>query len=175
MDLKNRWNLKNPPDIFCLDALTRVYPDARIVWTHRDPARVLASVCSLVATVRSIFSDEVPRPALGEAQLAYWSEGIRRALAFRRREGHGRFVDVQMADLVERPLDTVAQVYQVVLTKCDKVKAGPLTSLIDACKGELATHSAAYPEIAVTSANKGNGVANLRTTIATLARQNELG
>lgn len=107
-----RWNLKNPPDIFCLDALTRVYPDARIVWTHRDPARVLASVCSLVATVRSVFSDDVPRNPVGEAQLAYWSEGIRRALAFRRREGHGRFVDVQMADLVERPLDTVAQVYE---------------------------------------------------------------
>ena len=72
-------------------------------------------------------------------------------------------------------LDTVAQVYQVVLTKCDKVKEGPLTSLIEACKCELATHSAAYPDIAVTSANKGDGVANLRTTIATLARQNELG
>ena len=74
-----------------------------------------------------------------------------------------------------KSLDTVAQVYQVVLTKCDKVKEGPLTSLIEACKCELATHSAAYPDIAVTSANKGNGVANLRTTIATLARQNELG
>ena len=72
-------------------------------------------------------------------------------------------------------LDTAAQVYQVVLTKCDKVKAGQLTSLIEACKGELATHSAAYPEIAVTSANKGNGVANLRTTIAALARQKKLG
>ncbi len=107
----HRWNLKNPPDIFFLDALTRVHPDARIVWTHRDPARVLASVCSLVATVRSIFSDDVRRASLGEAQLANWSEGIRRALAFRRREGPGRFVDVQMSDLVERPLETVATVY----------------------------------------------------------------
>jgi hypothetical protein len=107
-----RWNLKNPPDVFCLDAMTGVYADACIIWTHRDPARVLPSVCSLIATVRSIFCDDTGRERLGRAELAIWAEGIRRAMAFRDRAGDGAFADVFMDDLVERPIETVAAVYE---------------------------------------------------------------
>jgi len=106
-----RWNLKNPPDVFHLRALTQVYPDVRLVWTHRDPVRVLPSVCSLIATVRSIFSDRVDRARLGRAQLELWSEGIRRALAYRDEVGEDRFVDVRMRDLVLQPIETTGQAY----------------------------------------------------------------
>ena len=74
-----------------------------------------------------------------------------------------------------RMLDSEAQSYQVVLTKCDKVKAGPLSSLIDACHSELAKHGAAHPEIATTSARKGDGIPELRAAIAALARPSKLG
>ena len=74
-----------------------------------------------------------------------------------------------------RMLDSEAQSYQVVLTKCDKVKAGPLSSLIDACHSELAKHGAAHPKIATTSARKGDGIPELRAAIAALARPNKLG
>lgn len=106
-----RWNLKNPPDVLFLDAMTRIYPDARIIWTHRDPAHVQPSVCSLIATVRSIFCDDTGRERLGRAQLALWAEGMRRAMAFREQVGEGGFADVFMDDLVARPIDTVAAVY----------------------------------------------------------------
>ena len=66
-------------------------------------------------------------------------------------------------------LDVAAQPYQVVLTKSDKVKPGPLGRLCDDIAKELATHGAAYPEIAVTSSAKGDGIAELRAEIATLA------
>ena len=74
-----------------------------------------------------------------------------------------------------RMLDSEAQSYQVVLTKCDKVKAGPLNSLIDACHSELAKHGAAHPKIATTSARKGDGIPELRAAIAALARPSKLG
>ena len=106
-----RWNLKNPPDLGHLDALTAVYPDVRIVWTHRDPAKVLPSVCTLIAAIRAIFSDRIDRHALGRDQLALWSEGVRRALAFRRHAGEDHFADVFMDDVVARPVETVAALY----------------------------------------------------------------
>jgi hypothetical protein len=106
-----RWHLKSPPDLCCLDAFVAVYPDARIVWTHRDPAKVLASVCKLIWIIRRMQSDRVDAHALGREQLALWSEGVRRALAFRRREGEARFADVFMHDLVARPVETVAATY----------------------------------------------------------------
>jgi hypothetical protein len=106
-----RWNLKNPPDVAHLDAFTRVYPDARIIWTHRDPAKVLPSVCRLIAIIRDIFCSHVDLHALGRAQLSLWSEAVRRGLAFRRRAGEARFADVFMDDLVTEPIATAAALY----------------------------------------------------------------
>lgn len=106
-----RWNLKSPPDVCHLDAFVAVYPDARIVWTHRDPAKVLPSVCKLIQTIQRLFSEDGDPHALGRQQLALWAEGVRRGLAFRRRVGDARFADVFMHDLVAQPIDTVAGVY----------------------------------------------------------------
>jgi hypothetical protein len=107
-----RWHLKSPPDLCCLDAFVAVYPNARIVWTHRDPATVLASVCKLISIVRRLGTDRVDPHELGREQLALWSEGVRRALDFRRRAGEARFADVFMQDLVARPIETVAALYE---------------------------------------------------------------
>jgi GTP-binding protein len=65
-------------------------------------------------------------------------------------------------------LDVAAQVYQVVLTKCDKVKPGPLAALTEEIAGELATHGAAHPDILATSSRKQDGIAELRSVIRTL-------
>ena len=105
------WNLKSPPDLCCLDAFVAVYPDARIIWTHRDPAKVLPSVCRLIATVRSLFNENVDPVALGRQELALWAEATRRGLAFRARVGQQRIVDVHMDDLVARPIETMRELY----------------------------------------------------------------
>jgi len=107
-----RWNLKNPPDLANLPAVRAVYPDLKWIWTHRDPAKVLPSVCSLIATVRSAFCEEVDRVALGRAQLALWSESMRRALAHRDEVGDAAFADVHMHELVAAPLAALAALYE---------------------------------------------------------------
>ena len=66
-------------------------------------------------------------------------------------------------------LDQAAVPFQVVLTKCDKVKPRPLQDRIKETLGELSGHTAAYPKIAATSARKGSGIAELRSGLATLA------
>ncbi|MBT7943074.1 MAG: YihA family ribosome biogenesis GTP-binding protein [Alphaproteobacteria bacterium] len=73
--------------------------------------------------------------------------------------------DRQAMDL----LDQSAVPYQIVLTKCDKVKKDPLQARIDAITGELAKHTAAHPDIITTSSRKGDGIAELRAALATLA------
>ena len=42
-----RWILKTPNHLWHLDALLAAYPDARIIWTHRDPGPVVTSLASL--------------------------------------------------------------------------------------------------------------------------------
>jgi hypothetical protein len=107
-----RWHLKSPTHMLSLDALERVYPDARFVMTHRDPARVLASVCSLVAASRRQASDRSDPAELGLDQLELWAEALRRTLAFRERVGEAHFVDVQFEPLNRAPVETLERIYR---------------------------------------------------------------
>jgi hypothetical protein len=60
-----RWVLKSPVHLHSLPVLLDVYPDAHVAVTHRDPLTVLASVSSLVASLRYAHSDEVDMTAIG--------------------------------------------------------------------------------------------------------------
>ena len=66
-------------------------------------------------------------------------------------------------------LDKAAVVYQVVLTKVDKEKAGALAKIEQTAAAEIARHGAAYPEILATSASKRLGLEQARASIAALA------
>ena len=66
-------------------------------------------------------------------------------------------------------LDRAAVTFQVVMTKADKVGVKDREKAIEQVRGALAAHPAAYPEIIVTSSEKGDGIATLRSIIAGLA------
>jgi GTP-binding protein len=65
-------------------------------------------------------------------------------------------------------LDRSAVAFQVVLTKTDKISQNALETVLEQVRGALAKHPAAYPELVVTSAEKGDGIETLRAIIATL-------
>lgn len=78
---------------------------------------------------------------------------------------HGiKAVDAEIMKL----LDTSAVPFQVVLTKADKVKEAERAQILTQVRGALQTHPAAFPELQVTSSEKGWGIPALRATIATL-------
>ncbi|MDR9484833.1 MULTISPECIES: ribosome biogenesis GTP-binding protein YihA/YsxC [Sediminimonas] len=65
-------------------------------------------------------------------------------------------------------LDGAAVTFQVVLTKADKVKQSDREATLAQVRKALATHPAAFPEIVMTSSEKGDGIATLRSIIATM-------
>jgi GTP-binding protein len=67
-------------------------------------------------------------------------------------------------------LDESAVVYQIVLTKADKLKAGELGEIEQACAKAIEKRPAAHPRIAPTSAETGEGIELLRAEIASLAK-----
>lgn len=78
---------------------------------------------------------------------------------------HGvKAVDEEILTLLDRS----AVAFQVVMTKADKVSTAERDANIAQVQGALAKHVAAYPEIIVTSSEKGDGIESLRATIATL-------
>jgi hypothetical protein len=98
------WHLKTPVHMFALDALVEAYPNARFLWSHRDPSKVIGSVCSLIHYTRSWSSDRDDSVELGAEQLHRWWVAVRRAMDFRERMGNERFADVSFSSLQTDPL-----------------------------------------------------------------------
>ena len=78
-----RWALKSPGHLWALDALLAIYPDARIVQTHRDPLKVIASLANLIALLRSMSSDHIDRAAIGAEWTARLADGMQRSMDVR--------------------------------------------------------------------------------------------
>ncbi len=78
---------------------------------------------------------------------------------------HGiKKVDHEIMDL----LDSSAVTFQVVLTKLDKIKPKDHDKLLTQVRTELSRHVAAFPELILTSSEKGDGIPTLRSVIASL-------
>lgn len=111
---RERWVLKAPSHLAALGPLLAVYPDARVVVTHRDPLEILPSVASILTSTAYVRSDAVDP----QAMLGWFTGETCRALldgmtAFRTSgaAGPAQFCDVRYDDLVARPFETLASIY----------------------------------------------------------------
>ncbi len=109
--VRGRWSLKAPYHVMHLNALTAVYPDARLVVTHRDPVVLCSSVCSLITSLTGLFSDADHSRFITD----HWVEMLARSIdglnRFRDANPHIKIVDVQYADLASDPLGTMRRIY----------------------------------------------------------------
>ena len=105
------WTFKNPWHPLFLDALTEIYPDAQLIMTHRDPADVVASACSLIFAVRKMFSDTVDPVACGQAQLRTFDAMIARVAAFEDKHGADAIHHIQYKALVSDPIAEMERAY----------------------------------------------------------------
>lgn len=105
-----RWLLKSPAHLWGLDALLKVYPDAQLVMTHRDPESIVASYCSMMEALMSI-RREVDTPELGERTLESLGTMLDRAMTVRDRVGEERFTDISYDAIVASPVEAVRQAY----------------------------------------------------------------
>ena len=112
---------------------------------------------------------EAPKPVVEKWQRllkSYLSgrQTLRRAFVLIDTRHGVKAVDEEILTLLDRSAVT----FQAVLTKADKVSAAEREATIQQVRGALAKHPAAYPEIIVTSSEKGDGIETLRAVIATL-------
>jgi hypothetical protein len=106
-----RWILKCPDHVFALDAMRQVYPDARLVFVHRDPASVMASVVKLNEVLRRPFARDVDRAEIGEQVGAYWTDGASRMVAAKQ-AGAGNILHLQYREIVSMPMTAVSRLYR---------------------------------------------------------------
>ncbi len=106
-----RWVLKCPWHIWNLDALMAVYPDAQIIFTHRDISKALASHCSLSAKMASKLKRSLDVKELGEFWLEYTRIGLERAMESRKKIPESQLYDVRLRDLMASPMTVMQDIY----------------------------------------------------------------
>lgn len=106
-----RWVLKAPGHLFGLDALLAEYPDARIIQTHRDPLRVMASMASHANVLRRAFSDTVNPGAIAADWAERWSVALESFLAVRDTRPASLFLDLDYGEIESQPLGAIEKIY----------------------------------------------------------------
>lgn len=146
-----QWTLKNPWHPLYLDALKEVYPDARLVMTHRDPADVVGSICSLIKYVRAIYSDEVDLEGIGKSFMETFQIMIDRADAFKAKHGADAILDVQYADLMRDPIAAARGIYDHFGdAHTPEAEAGMQAYMADNQQGKHGKHAYSLEEFGLT-------------------------
>jgi Sulfotransferase family len=108
-----RWVLKCPEHVFALHAIRAVYPDARLVFVHRDPVKVLLSQARLTEVLRRPFTRRLDPLTLGPDESRRWLDGTHRMMAVGDDAGFPEAVcHVHHMDLISDPVRTVEEVYR---------------------------------------------------------------
>ncbi|MET0545064.1 MAG: sulfotransferase [Caulobacterales bacterium] len=111
-----QWVVKSPASISHLPEVLKVFPDARLVWAHRDPVKTMGSAVSLVSTLCWIRSDRrfaagtfdsvTDQPTVARllnGPIDWLAQGV---------IDENRLCNVQYPDLIRDPVGTVAKIYQ---------------------------------------------------------------
>lgn len=108
-----QWVLKYPKHLIALDVLLETYPDARLVWTHRDPAVVLPSAVSFTGYIRATNTPAFDPVRFGREWAVLEELVLRRGLSVRDRlpDAADRIYDLHYGDLMRDPVGTLESIF----------------------------------------------------------------
>ncbi|WDP90238.1 MAG: sulfotransferase [Desulfobacter sp.] len=108
----DRWVLKAPIHLFGLESLLETYPDARIVFTHRDPVDAMMSGISMASHWTRLTTGKADIPAIAHWYPALWAKGLERALGVRDKLKEAQVFDLFHTDLSQDPVGSIMGIYK---------------------------------------------------------------
>ena len=108
------WTIKYPVHLKHLKSFLQIYPDALIIWLHRDPASVLSSYTHMNAINRalSVRPETLDHGDLLREQMEGWAEATARAVEIRKQCPQSQFADVHFEDYVAAPVEQMKKAYE---------------------------------------------------------------
>lgn len=110
-EVAQRWILKSPHHIHAMATLFKVFPDVKVIQTHRDPVQTIPSMGSFAYTIWCVYSDQADPALAGRLWSSKFAAGMRNSMAFRQSMPADRFLDVWYLDAVTRPIDVAKSIY----------------------------------------------------------------
>ena len=110
---KKRWVLKSPHHLGFIDKMISVFPDAKIIQTHRDPVKTVPSFCSMCANLFEPLTTNFDKVFIGK----HWSNKLTRALnhCMNISEKHpDNFLDLEFLNMIKDPIDEMKKIYEFI-------------------------------------------------------------
>jgi hypothetical protein len=109
----DRWVLKSSDHVHALTTLFQTYPEARVIFLHRDPMKVLQSSASQMALLKDTFSRAVDTRRLGANEARILTDKVNKIMEFRNSYAHldDHFIDIRYLDLANDPVMAVRTIY----------------------------------------------------------------
>ena len=110
---KKRWVLKSPHHLGFIDKMISVFPDAKIIQTHRDPVKTVPSFCSMCANLFEPLTTNFDKVFIGK----HWSNKLTRALnhCMNISEHHpDNFLDLEFLNMIKDPIDEMKKIYEFI-------------------------------------------------------------
>lgn len=108
------WSLKMPSHSVHIEALLTVFPDARLIWAHRDPYKATGSLCNLWKLPKGmvLHPDAIDLNAMGRNAMAQMRYHVQRPLRARDRIGDERFFHMYYHEMMRDPMAVMRRIYE---------------------------------------------------------------
>ena len=149
-----QWMLKAPAHMLGVDAIMKVFPDARFIWCHRDPVAVVPSINSMNKLIMAMYAGDFSHLDSGEigvAVMEWYASSLEKGLAQRERLPEEIFVDCSQGDFVDQPMAVVERVYEAFgLSMSDESRAAMQAHVDANPKGKHGKHEYNLAEFGLT-------------------------
>lgn len=139
-----QWLLKAPAHMWSIEAIRKVFPDARFVWCHRDPQKVVPSINSMNSAVMGMYAGDyshLDAHQIGRDVMEWYALSLEKGLRERAQLPDDLFIDCSQREFVEQPLALVERICEQFAMPLDEAGRTALQSHIDANpKGKHGKH-----------------------------------
>lgn len=149
-----QWMLKAPAHMWGIDAILKVFPDARFIWCHRDPQLVVPSINSMNKVVMGMYAGDLSHldgADVGRAVMEWYAMSLEHGLAQRAKLSPELFVDCSQRDFVDAPMAVVEKVYSAFNLPLSEESRAAMQAHVDANpKGKHGKHEYNLAEFGLT-------------------------
>jgi hypothetical protein len=107
------WSLKMPSHSVHIDALLKTFPDARLIWAHRDPYKATGSLANLWKLPKgmTLHPEHIDLEDMGRQAMCQMKYHVERPLRARDRIGDERFFHMYYSEMMRDPMDVMRRIY----------------------------------------------------------------
>tara|TARA_R110000868_G_scaffold64981_7_gene194980 strand:- start:1164 stop:2336 length:1173 start_codon:yes stop_codon:yes gene_type:complete len=156
-----RWILKAPTHVTAPGAALKVFPEAKLIMTHRDPLQTIPSFCSMVTSLYKLTSDDVNPTEAAAYTSSSWAGHLNRLAEYRKTADPERFIDVRYEDQLADPHSVVHHVLERLgVPQSDEIDAHISEWLEENAREKRAAHKYSMADFGLTEEQIKNDFAS---------------